>query len=356
MPQSATKYFGVLTAVNADLRTVDGQPLVDVLYALDDQLQQYQTMNQSFIGDLSEETIARTSIVNYYDAEAPEVYTEGAAPSAIATKFSYEQDIPLRRLTTTIDITADALEEMTADEIASRVYAALRKFQEYQFKEIQRTMTANSNRTVIDPQRKYQSVVKPFFNSDTDLDAAPVFGYTFIAGDLQSFLARSASFSLADVKKLLSRPRKHGFRQIEIWENPMDDGIESLAQFVPLQGTIGSNTGVQSGTYTSARTSGTLSNWEGCVGFIDGVPVIKTPLAMQGYIHAVGVDQDKVKPFFSRTEELPTRQGLRTYVQHPANPLQETRMVQSVGYAPNHRGGVATMYLGGTSYVQPTIA
>lgn len=246
---------------------------------------------------------------------------------------------------------------MTADEVAAYVQSKLTAFQKSRFSSLRQALFSNTNRVVIDSINKYQTTSLPFYNSDSSVAAPPINGYSFQAGDLQHYsaVASAGSPTLAEIRtKLIDKVRHHGFRQLEIWVSDYDYSIESIAGFVPAENQIGRNLEVLTGGANGERQR-QLSPFEGLVGYISNVPVIKTPIVPSGYAVCLGIDGGVNRtPFLSRMSPIASLNGLQVEMKSTFA-LENTNMSQGWGYAPNHRGAAAVLQLNATSYTAPTV-
>lgn len=350
----STTYFGDLSQVDTELVTVDNVSVIEIVRDIDRDFQYYTDLNQRFFASLTEAVTVPQKQVKYYDGEALEALSEAGRPTNRNTVYDYVQEIPFQEFTTGLTLTTRAVKMMTSEELMAYVQAKLTSFQKARFSDFRKAIFTNTDRVVIDSLNKYQTTSKPFYNSDTATNAAPIAGYTFVAGDLQHYTGRSATLSADDVRtKLIDKVRHHGFRQIEIWVSDYEYALEKLPEFVPAENQLGRD--LQKATAgANGETQRQLSPWEGLVGFISNAPIIKTSVVPVGYAVAVAVDGGPNRSaLLSRVHPVASMQGLQTEVKS-SFPLESTIMSDGWGYAANHRGAVAVMQLTATSYTVPS--
>lgn len=352
----STRFFGVLSSVASDYLTYDNQSIITVLREINQDMEYYQEANNKFFAPLTETIETPTKVVKYFQSNVQD-YVEGARPQGGLSEFDFVQEVGFNEKQDALTLTTRAIQMMSAEQVASYVQAKLTGFQASRYSELRKCIFTNTNRTQIDTTGKYQTVSKPFYNSDTDTLAPPVPGITFQAGNLQHYNGTAgASLAASDIRtSLIDKVRRHGFRNLEIWVSDFDYSIEGLAEFVPAEGQVGRNLDVESGSNPGTRGQ-MLSSWEGFVGTIFNVPVIKTRIVPVGYAVCVGTDGGAtMTPFLSRLHPVPgLRGGLTTEIQNPQYPLQNTIMVDGWGYAPNHRGAVAVLQMNAQTYSIPS--
>ncbi|MBN3962247.1 hypothetical protein [Nostoc sp. NMS8] len=352
-----TTYFGELNSNDAELVTVDNISVVSILRELEMDLAYYTDMNTRFFAPLVENVSTPQKVVKYYDGEDLESYTEAARPTSRETVWDYTQEIPFQEFFTALTLTSRAVRLMTSEEVAGYVQAKLSSFQKSRFSSLRQALFTNTNRVVIDSINKYQTTSLPFYNSDTSVAAPPVRGYNFQAGDLQHYnaVASAGNPTLAEIRsKLIDKVRHHGFRQLEIWVSDYDYSFENLAGFVPAENQIGRNLEINTAGANGDRQR-PLSPFEGLVGFVSNVPIIKTPITPVGYAVCIGADGGANRtPLLSRQPQVASLAGLQTDVKSTFA-LENTIMSEGWGYAPNHRGAAAVLQLNATSYTAPTV-
>ncbi|MBC1235916.1 hypothetical protein [Nostoc sp. 2RC] len=352
-----TTYFGELNSNDSELVTVDNISVVSILRELDQDFKFYSDMNDRFFGSLTESVATPQKVVKVYDGEDLEAYTEAARPSSRETVYDYTQEIPFQEFITALTLTKRAVQLMTSEEVAAYVQSKLTSFQKAKFSAMRQAIFTNVNRVIVDSVNKYQTTSLPFYNSGSSTASPSINGYTFVAGDLQHYnaVASANNPTLSEIRsKLIDKVRHHGFRQLEIWVSDYDYSFESLAGFVPAEGQLGRNLEIATGGANGERQR-QLSPFEGLVGFISNVPVIKTPVTPTGYAVCVGTDGGPNRtPLLSRQPAVASLAGLQTDVKSTFA-LENTVMSEGWGFAPNHRGAAAVLQLNATSYSVPTV-
>ncbi|MFM2063932.1 MAG: hypothetical protein RLZZ507_3603 [Cyanobacteriota bacterium] len=352
----STTFFGELSSNDTELVTIDNQSVVSILRELDQDMMFYNDMNSRFFSPLVETISTPQKVVKYYDGEELESLTESARPSSRSTVWDYTQEVPFEEFFTALTLSTRAVKMMTSDELAGYVQAKLTSFQKARFSALRQAIFNNTNRVVIDSINKYQTTTIPFYNSDSSVAAPAVNGYSFQPGDLQHYnaVAVAGSPTVSEIRtKLIDKIRHHGYKQLEIWISDYEYSLEALSGFVPAENQIGRNLEIATGGVTNERMR-QLSPWEGLVGFISNVPIVKTPIVPVGYAICCGVDGGANKaPFLSRIPAIASLAGLQTEVKS-SFALENTVMSDGWGYAPNHRGACAVLQLNATSYSVPT--
>ncbi|MEH2126445.1 hypothetical protein [Nostoc sp.] len=352
-----TTYFGELNSNDADIVTVDNQSIVSILRELDQDLTFYTDLNNRFFAPLVETVNTPVKVVKFYDGENLEALTEAARPTTRSTVFDYTQEIPFEEFMTALTLSTRSVRLMTSEEVAGYVQAKLTSFQKSRFSALRQALFTNTNRVIVDSLNKYQTTSIPFYNSDTSTANPAINGYSFQAGDLQHYnaVASAGAPTLAEIRtKLIDKVRHHGFRQLEIWVSDYDYTLEGLTGFVPAENQLGRNLMVNTAGANGDRQR-QLSPFEGLIGFISNVPVVKTPIVPVGYAVSVGLDGGVNKtPLLSRQPAVASLAGLQTDVK-ATFALENTILTEGWGYAPNHRGACAFLQLNATSYSVPTI-
>ncbi|WP_414530551.1 hypothetical protein [Nodularia chucula] len=351
-----TTFFGELSTNDTELVTIDNQSVVSIIREVDQDMLFYNDMNSRFFAPLAEPIATPQKLVKYYDGEVLESLTESARPSSRSTVWDYTQEIPFEEFMTALTLSTRAVKLMTADEIGGYVQAKLTSFQKARFNALRQSIFSNTNRVVVDSIQKYQTTTIPFYNDAASTSAPSVNGYTFVPGDLQHYngVASAGNPTVVDVRsKLIDKVRHHGFRQLEIWVSDYDYSLESLPEFVPAENQIGRSLDIKSGSASSERQR-PLSAWEGLVGFISNVPIIKTPIVPVGYAVCLGTDGGAGRtPFLNRIPAIASLAGLQIDIKSNFA-LENTIMSDGWGYAPNHRGACAVLQLTATTYTAPT--
>ncbi|MEH2053789.1 hypothetical protein [Nostoc sp.] len=352
-----TTFFGELNSNDAELVTVDNISVVSILRELDQDLQFYTDMNTRFFGPLVENVSTPQKVVKVYDGEDLESYTEAARPTSRETVYDYTQEIPFQEYFTALTLTKRAVQLMTSEEVAAYVQSKLTSFQKSRFSSLRQALFSNANRVIIDSTNKYQTTSLPFYNSDTSTASPAINGYTFQAGDLQHYnaVASAGAPTPTEIRtKLIDKVRHHGFRNLEIWVSDYDYTLESLTGFVPAENQLGRNLQINTDGANGERQR-QLSPFEGLVGFVSNVPVIKTPIAPIGYAVCIGADGGANRtPLLSRQPQVASLAGLQTDVKSTFA-LENTIMSEGWGFAANHRGAAAVLQLNATSYTAPTV-
>ncbi|MGF2034280.1 MAG: hypothetical protein RMZ43_002960 [Nostoc sp. CmiVER01] len=352
-----TTYFGELNSNDSELITIDNISVVSIVRELEMDMMYYGTVNDTFLGSLVEIVTTPQKIVKYYDGEDLEVYTEAARPTSRETVWDYVQEIPFQEYFTALQLTSRAVQLMTADEIAGYVQAKLTSFQKSRFSSLRQAIFNNTNRVIVDSLNKYQTTSLPFYNSNTSVASPSIRGYNFVPGDLQHYsaVATANAPTLNEVRtKLIDKVRHHGFRQLEIWVSDYDYSLELLTGFVAAEGQIGRNIQIATGTVNGERQR-QLSPFEGLIGFISNVPIIKTPVVPVGYALCIATDGGPNRtPLLSRQPQVASLAGLQVDVKSTFA-LENTNMTDGWGFAPNHRGAAAVLQLNATNYTAPNV-
>ncbi|MEH2392740.1 MAG: hypothetical protein V7K21_14160 [Nostoc sp.] len=350
-------FFGELNANDSELVTIDNISVVSVLRELEMDFAYYTDMNTRFFGPLVENVTTPQKIVKYYDAEDLENYTEAARPTSRETVWDYTQEIPYQEYFTALTLTSRAVQLMTADEVGGYVQAKLSSFLKSRFSALRQSIFNNTSRVIVDNLGKYQTTSLCFYNSDISVASPSIRGYNFVPGDLQHYnaVATANAPTLNEIRtKLIDKVRHHGFRQLEIWVSDYDYTLELLTGFVPAENQIGRSMSLNTAGPNGDRQR-QLSPFEGLVGFISNVPIVKSPIVPVGYALCIGADGGANRtPLLSSQPQIASLAGLQVDVKSTFA-LENTVMTEGWGYAANHRGAVAVLQTNATSYTAPNV-
>ena len=245
------------------------------------------------------------------------------------------------------------LQKASPAELMSE-YLAIRQGHSYDMtQEIKRALFNNTNYTFVDKGNNGVSLtIKRLLNGDGD--AIPDYqGTAFTAASHTHYVARASTLADSDINSLVSNITEHGHTTgLQIAINiAQKDTVANLAGFTPL----GSALMAYNATDTTKLTLDNKDLNNQCIGIWNhSIPVWVKPWVPANYILCLSADAEK--PLGFRQEKNPALRGLRLASTMPNYPLLSETYESTYGFGVNARSSAAILYVGATSWANPTIS
>jgi hypothetical protein len=282
--------------------------------------------------------------------EVDEFGRADAAKSGLGATVAF----PLRRYQRSLQWTRDYFEITTGAEFAAQVDAVLKADAANMHRQIRRALFRPTNYTFTDHLINHAELpVKALINADsTEMPLGPN-GETFNGATHTHYLA-TASFVVANLDSLIDTIIEHfGAGQPVVEFNQAQEAtVRAFTGFAPLVDTrIVQPT---TGTYAMAPGGLDVVNIHNrMIGYYRGAEIwIKTQRVPSGY--ALGWMRGATQPLAMRRRNA-ARGALRLVADNESFPLRAQTREREFGIGVWNRVAAAVMYLGGGSYVEPTL-
>lgn len=245
------------------------------------------------------------------------------------------------------------LQKASPAELMSE-YLAIRQGHSYDMtQEIKRAIFNNTNYTFVDKNNNGVSLtIKRLLNADGD--SIPDYqGTAFTASTHTHYVARVSTLANSDVDSLVSNVTEHGFTTglIIAINIAQKSTISALGGFTAL----GSALIAYNSTDTTKLTLDNSDLNNQMIGlWNDSIFIWVKPWVPANYILCMSTDADKVLGF--RQEKNPALRGLRLAASMPNYPLMAETYESTYGFGVNARSSAAVLYIGGTTWANPTIS
>lgn len=262
---------------------------------------------------------------------------------------------PLKFYGTAIGFTERAFALKTPGELIEKVLQGQRGYAETVIREIKKAIFNNTNYTFVDSLYNGVSLgVKRFINADGSVIPDAPDGTAFDGATHTHYIARAAALANTDVDAALTKVSEHGLTSgLKLFVNKANvsdlSGIGST-KFTPLSSAF-INYSASDSTVVRMDMSDTSNYLAGYWGGLYEVWV--KPWVPANYILAVSTDEAE-KPLGYR--QLPGLEGLRIDAENSQFPLIAKNMVAQFGFGVWNRLAGSVLYIGGTSWVNPTIS
>jgi len=263
---------------------------------------------------------------------------------------------PLRKFQYAIGWTRDFLKVATPADIALGAQAAQKAHLKALRREIQRSIYLATNYTFYDHLIDNVSLaVKRLVNADSDPIPDGPNGETFDGSTHTHYQARAAALANSDVDALVADVLEHGHGgRIKIVVNVSNAGdISALSKFTPL--TTAFVTPGSADPSTAMRLDHTRAD-NRIIGYWDGAYEVWTkPWGVSNYVLAYDASEAR-KPLVLRERPQAGLRGLRIAAEIDLYPLRAQYMEAEFGLGVWTRTNGAVLYIGGTSWTDPTIS
>lgn len=316
-------------------------------------LDAHNTIQMDMIGDLVEPTTDRTVGTGGVSTMTMDEMDEFGRADAQKISAGDVLGFPLRKYGGALQWTRTYFEEVTLDEFVGQVDAMLTADELNIQKQIKRALLLSSNYTFTDKLKDRMSIpVKRLVNADSyPLPTGPN-GETFTASSHTHYIARVSTFAASDVTALISTVTEHynsGAPRVYI-NQAQEASIRGFtSNFTPyVDARI-----IPASTAQVARGSLDQSNvYNRAIGIFDQAEVWVKPWVPANYLFAFLIGPQK--PLAWRTKRTGGGQFGLDY-DDESHPLRARQYGREFGIGVRNRVNGAVLYIGGTSYTDPTI-
>lgn len=248
------------------------------------------------------------------------------------------------------------LEEATPADLAGQFVSVMDADRRNVMNQVNRAMYLSSNYTSVDIRKKDQASlpVKRLANADGFSIPVGPNGETFNASTHTHYIARVSTFASTDLDALITTVSEHYMGMVQIAINSAQE--TAIRAFTGFQATVDARI-IQANTLTYAREPLDITNrGSRLIGVYSGAEIWVKPWAISNYI--IGWNTGAPKPLMYRTRngtDVPSS-GLRPVYKQRGYPLNMDGWAREFGVASKARVSAAVLYVGGTSYADPTLA
>lgn len=280
-----------------------------------------------------------------------EVDEFGAAPGKKAY-ITGDVSFPLRLYSSSIGWTQKYLDIASPSELMSE-YLAVRSGHSYEItRQIKKAIYNKDNYTFVDRLTNGVTLtIRRFVNADGQ--PIPDFeGKSFDGSTHTHYLARASTLANSDINGLVSTVTEHGHTRglMLIVSLASKASLTALSGFTPL----GNAVMVYNATDTTKVTLDNTDLNNQHIGFWGDIPVWVKPYAVDNYILCICTEGEKPLGFRQRPQD--SLKGLRLVSEIPGFPLVSKSFEAEFGLAVNARTAGAVLYIGGTTWANPTIS
>lgn len=281
----------------------------------------------------------------------------GVAPSQKAFG-SADVSFPLRLFSSSIGWTQKYLDIASPSEIMSE-YLGVRSGHSYEInQQIAKAIYNNTNASWVDRLTNGVTLtIRRFLNADSQ--AIPDYnGVSFTAASHTHYNARVGTLAKSDINSLISHVTEHGHTKGLMLVVSLTD----KNTLIGLGATSGSEIGFTALGYNhmvynaSDTTKISIDNTDlnnQLIGFWGDVQVWVKPYAIANYILCITSEGEKALGFRQRAQS--SLRGLRLVSEIPGYPLVSKSFEAEFGVAVNCRTAGAVLYIGDTTWANPTI-
>ncbi|HEX2864266.1 MAG TPA: hypothetical protein VHN99_06835 [Deinococcales bacterium] len=194
--------------------------------------------------------------------------------------------------------------------------------------------------------------VKRLYNADGDPISSGPNG-EFFDGTVHTHYQANATLTTTALDTLIGSVLEHGYgNDLRVYINRAQDAtVRALTGFAPvLDARIIAPT---TGTYAQGDLNVAAAD-NRQIGVYGGAAIWTKPWVPAGYVFCYAAG-DPIKPLKFRQDDAPELQGLRMVAQESVHPLVVDNFEAYYGFGAFGRGNGAVLYVGGASYVVPTI-
>jgi len=260
---------------------------------------------------------------------------------------------PIRNFASGWGFTDQSFKIATPAEIAERYLQVRRGHADRMVKEIQKAIFNDTNFTFVDPFNKVSLGVKRLINADSS--KIPQFGgATFTGSTHTHYLAKAgSSLALTDITAAITHVREHGMSKgVRVLINASNKAtVTALTGFVALSSAFIAYNATDS-TIVKMDNSD-LSNQ--MIGYISDCEVWVKPYVPANYI-LVAATEEAEKVLGYRQLPQAEMQGLQIAAPYSNFPLIAEHATATYGFGVWNRLGAACLYIGDTSWANPTIS
>lgn len=289
------------------------------------------------------------------DGEMTIVDEFGRVATEVATADGIEVGFPLNKYARGLGWTQDAIDSASAADFAQQFLTVQMADAKAIVRAIKAAIYTPVPRTVRDINESLRSVtVKPFLNGDGEGIPSGPNGEEFNADTHTHYLA-SATLTAAKLDELISTVTEHGHtKSVRVYIAQAQEAavraLDGFYAYPPSNIVLGSH---------ESRGNGSLdmsNSGNRAIGVYGAAEVWVKPTAVSGYLFAfdAGESEDR-KPLGFREPKQPSRRGLRPVAENRAFPLLAKYSEHLFGVGVRCRTNGAVLYIGGASYVAPSL-
>jgi hypothetical protein len=289
------------------------------------------------------------------DGDMVEVDEYGRAPTQ-KNVGSSTVAFPLKKFEYALGWTGDFMLQATPADLARAQQAAQKAHLRMIRKEIQKALLVSANYTWVDSfTDKVSLSVKRLVNADSAIIPNGPNGESFDGSTHTHYNARVAALAISDVQATIDDVVEHGHgADVRIVINRTDE-----ATFKALTGTGGfvpytDPRMIYRNTDTPGKALDISRLDNRAVGLLGNAELWVKPWGVANYavVYSAG---DPQKPLVMRQKPQPALQGLRIAAELNTHPLHAQYMQAYYGFGVWNRTNGAVLYIGGTSYADPTL-
>jgi hypothetical protein len=308
------------------------------------------------MSDLAEQTTERSTaygVNRSTEMHQADEFTRGPTQKVQAVA---KVEFPLDKHQHAVGWTSDYLRRATVQDMARKTIAARQAHVRALQRGVRGALFLPTNYTWLDRFRDQLDLsVRRLVNGDGQPIPDGPNGEVFDPATHTHYLANSTLTATA-LNEAVQHVVEHGHgNDVRIYINRAQEAtVRGLAGFAPLLvpnvvAAPGGTALIGQGTLDTSRADNRL------IGYFEGFPVYTKPWIFANYV-LVFAAGDAGKPLRMRVSDVPGEQGLFLAGEIAAFPLQARYMEAFFGFGAYTRTNAAILYIGGGSYVAPTIS
>lgn len=248
------------------------------------------------------------------------------------------------------------LMEATPAELAGQVLGVQDADRRNIINEVNRAIYLSSNYTSVDIRKKDQASlpVKRLANADSMSIPVGPNGETFTASSHTHYIARVSTFASTDLDALITTVAEHYRGMVKVAINAAQEA--AVRAFTGFTATVDARIiQATTGAYVGAPPLALDNRGDRFIGVYNGAEIWVKPWTIANYLLAWNTGSPKVCMFRTRTGADNPAAGLRPVYQQRGYPLTMRGWAREFGVAVLSRVGAAVLYVGGTSFTDPTL-
>lgn len=317
-------------------------------------LSNHNAIAAELLSELAEPTTDRQRIYGTSSDNDMQETDEFSQIATIKNSTGSTVAFPLKSYQFALGWTERYMKRATVAEFAEQAIGAQVAHLRMLRREIKKAVFLSSNYTQVDKigVPSISLPVKRLLNADSQAIPNGLDGTAFTASSHTHYVARVSTLAASDVTTAINNLIEHGHGGKVMVVVHYNDAatIQALTGFVAPTDPRVIYTGVQLAT-TQATNPGNLYNR--FLGIFGAAEVWVKPWAVQNYFFIY--DATGPKPIAMRQDTIADFQGLRVASENSEWPLFAKYMEAMVGFGVWTRTNGVSLYIGGTSYTDPTI-
>jgi hypothetical protein len=253
------------------------------------------------------------------------------------------------------------LMEASPADLAGQFLAVMDADKRNVINQINRAIYLSSNYTSVDIRKKDQASlpVKRLANADSFSIPVGPNGETFTASTHTHYLARVSTFASTDLDALISTVAEHYVGNVMVAINQAQE--TAVRAFTGFTATVDARIiQATTGAYAGVPDLDVTNRGDRLIGYYNGASIWVKPWAVANYLLAWNTGAPKACSFRTRSGSDDPNSGLRPAYDSPATegsyPLNVKGWEREFGVACTGRVSAAVLYVGATSYADPTLA